>query len=69
MLFSNARNTGVSLEKTPSASSTISSRNNPATGNRGVFAADAQVRENLIHFLFHWVCEAERNRQSFTSAR
>lgn len=42
MLFSNARNTGGSSEKTPSASSTIPNRNNPAIGNRDIPVDDAQ---------------------------
>lgn len=42
MLFSNARNTGGSSEKSASVSFTIPSRNNPATGNRDISAGDAQ---------------------------
>ena len=42
MLFSDARNTGGSSEKSRSASSAILSRNKPVTGNRDVSADDAQ---------------------------
>lgn len=42
MLFSNARNTAGSSEKSPSALSTILSKNNRAIGYRDISAGDAQ---------------------------
>lgn len=70
MLFSNARNTGGSSEKSPSALSTTPSRNNPAIGNRDISADDAQG-ERKISFTF---CSTgsvrlRENRQLFTSVR
>lgn len=69
MLFSNARNTAGSSEKSPSALSTILSKNNRALDTEIFLPVMHKVKENLIHLLFPWVCEAKRNRQLFTSVR